>query len=40
MKAVEKLNDVQTGLIGTANTLTKVAKSTFFSLICVLFGTQ
>ena len=27
MKAVEKLNDVQTGLIGTANTLTNVAKS-------------
>ena len=27
MKAVEKLNDVQTGLIGTANTLTNVAKT-------------
>ena len=27
MKAVEKLNDVQTGLIGTANRLTNVAKS-------------
>ena len=27
MKAVEKLNDAQTGIIGTANTLTKVAKS-------------
>ena len=27
MKAVEKLNDVQTGVIGTANTLTNVAKS-------------
>ena len=27
MKAVQKLNDVQTGVIGTANTLTNVAKS-------------